>query len=819
MATPSTPRSTPLRIFVSSTQEDLKEHRDIVTKVIHGLGQTPIYMEAFYADWRDSLRTCRDRAASADALVVIVGTRYGYVPETQDGEGKSMVWHEVEAAAKIGKHIFCYLSELPIPKEEQASLARFRRFLDDKVRPVYYKFSNPYELGMGVAIALSNWLWEQAQSYDTALRLLDFGSHPSPPKALWTAEFPSVPLIDKILSGFQPSSEELDNLLDGKQLRIARKDLAECIARAKEKASNFTEQLARLRKQERELSARIECLARERPPIVPLAPAFPQQPGLPEIKAAFPHLQEQRSQRLGAYEAALRRYQEETERYRAQLEDYYQRRANLPMDRSQLDRVRELAAQAELSLTQTRQEGERERRRREKEVFAARAKDLVLLLHEMESRGSEWLEDSRTLGHGFLLHLSTGLAISALNRHLASDTASAKWAAEIKKNLNEAADKAVHRSPQIVGRDSLLLAVALLEGMQEGERTTTEVQQILDGVPAEALQRFDLEQKKLLSVAPPRVEGGDDKLIDPKKIEKAIARVERDRADLADTLSAIRALQAEAADLQQVAKGASQQANEVLRRFSARVDSLRPRLEDCRRAWAILTRAAESTGLGDKVRSFCRSMKKEAKTRLLQETPEALVARCESQKFGLPQVRTICESHLVTAYLKRADDLRKRLPELEARSAELSRAGRKLAELPRRRTEEYRRGLRLSAFWAVLPWKGCIAASKGGGLIRHFMPLLYSDHPDCRGLSRWSLAWLVGAAMISALGTICFGLAVPPALTDASPIWAVMLALTALGYLLGLVLWTTQTVWLLGLKIKIARAEKQTAESQRFETR
>lgn len=256
----------------------------------------------------------------------------------------------------------------------------------------------------------------------------------------------------------------------------------------------------------------------------------------------------------------------------------------------------------------------------------------------------------------------------------------------------------------------------------------------------------------------------------------------------------------------------------LLRHLSARVDSLRPRLDDCRRVWAILTRSAESTHLRGETRKFCERMTAEVERRIREETPEALVARCESQEFGLPQAKTVCTKHPVTTYLERVEDLRRRLPELEARAMEFDKARRKLADLPRRRTQEYRRKLRVAAFRAIAPW-GFVAASKGGELIRHFAPLLRSDHRDCRGLNSWSLPWLHGAALISALATICLGLAVPRVLTGAGPIWGTMLALTALGYLLGTILWTTQTVWVFRLEVEKAQAEKRKARSQRLEAR
>ncbi len=72
--------STPLRIFLSSTSEDLTEHRARITEAIERLGQTTTRMETFGARPGAPLDECRRLAAEADVLVVCVGHRYGWVP-------------------------------------------------------------------------------------------------------------------------------------------------------------------------------------------------------------------------------------------------------------------------------------------------------------------------------------------------------------------------------------------------------------------------------------------------------------------------------------------------------------------------------------------------------------------------------------------------------------------------------------------------------------------------------------------------------------------------------------------------------------------
>jgi hypothetical protein len=88
------PRDT-LRVFVSSTAEDLAEHRQAVRDAAQGLDFLPIMHEYWAAGGNPPLESCMERVDEADVLVVIVAHRYGWVPPGQD---KSITWLEVQRA-------------------------------------------------------------------------------------------------------------------------------------------------------------------------------------------------------------------------------------------------------------------------------------------------------------------------------------------------------------------------------------------------------------------------------------------------------------------------------------------------------------------------------------------------------------------------------------------------------------------------------------------------------------------------------------------------------------------------------------------------
>ncbi len=101
----------PLRIFLSSTSEDLKDNRLRVAEAIESFEQQPGWMETFVAESRWPLEASREKAAESDALAICVAHRYGWVPSIEEGADgwKSVTWHEVEAALVADKPVFAFL--------------------------------------------------------------------------------------------------------------------------------------------------------------------------------------------------------------------------------------------------------------------------------------------------------------------------------------------------------------------------------------------------------------------------------------------------------------------------------------------------------------------------------------------------------------------------------------------------------------------------------------------------------------------------------------------------------------------------------------
>jgi len=168
------------RVFLAGTAEDLRSHRQRVARALLRMGYEVDQAESFGARPRWPVAECEERAAAADALVVCVAHRYGWVPVEEDGgDGRrSISWLEVAAAQGAGKPVLVFLVDLGFEwiagKEQDDLLAatepeemvrvgaavrglqRFRAHLE--ARHVRATFTTPDDLAMKVATSLATTL-------------------------------------------------------------------------------------------------------------------------------------------------------------------------------------------------------------------------------------------------------------------------------------------------------------------------------------------------------------------------------------------------------------------------------------------------------------------------------------------------------------------------------------------------------------------------------------------------------------------------------------------------------------------------------------
>ncbi len=82
-----------MRVFLSSTAQDLVDYRSVADDTILRLSQESVAMERFGPLPGEPVAECERKARESDVVVCIVAHRYGFVPEKGGGEADAaQVW-------------------------------------------------------------------------------------------------------------------------------------------------------------------------------------------------------------------------------------------------------------------------------------------------------------------------------------------------------------------------------------------------------------------------------------------------------------------------------------------------------------------------------------------------------------------------------------------------------------------------------------------------------------------------------------------------------------------------------------------------------
>jgi formylglycine-generating enzyme required for sulfatase activity len=129
-------------VFISSTSDDLKEHREQAAKAARASGFSPRMMEYFPAGGdKPSLEACLEKVAEAEVVVVLVAHRYGWVPDgPTNPDDKSVTWLECDHARHVmKKEVLAFLVDTdcdwPVELRESYRLVKDR----NKPRPEYLR--------------------------------------------------------------------------------------------------------------------------------------------------------------------------------------------------------------------------------------------------------------------------------------------------------------------------------------------------------------------------------------------------------------------------------------------------------------------------------------------------------------------------------------------------------------------------------------------------------------------------------------------------------------------------------------------------------
>lgn len=95
-----------MRVFISSTYKDLKDHRAAVDGVLRRMRSEGVLMEFFGSRGDEPGRACEEEILRCDALVGIYAWRYGWQPSP---DGPSITECEFDFARRVGKTCLCYI--------------------------------------------------------------------------------------------------------------------------------------------------------------------------------------------------------------------------------------------------------------------------------------------------------------------------------------------------------------------------------------------------------------------------------------------------------------------------------------------------------------------------------------------------------------------------------------------------------------------------------------------------------------------------------------------------------------------------------------
>ena len=155
------------KIYISSTFEDLRSHRELVYRRLRNVGHDVIAMEDYVAQDRRPLANCLEDISGCDVYVGLFAWRYGFIPKGHNPDRRSITELEYRHAARKRKECLVFLMDdkfaWPLPLLDshtgEGSRGKLIRNLREELRhnkQVGY-FNAPENLASLVGAAVEKW--------------------------------------------------------------------------------------------------------------------------------------------------------------------------------------------------------------------------------------------------------------------------------------------------------------------------------------------------------------------------------------------------------------------------------------------------------------------------------------------------------------------------------------------------------------------------------------------------------------------------------------------------------------------------------------
>ncbi|WP_162801229.1 DUF4062 domain-containing protein [Azospirillum brasilense] len=152
---------TKVRVFISSTMEDLANERQAVVEQVRGLGLEPVNAEGLLPNGETSWNLLADEIRTSHVFILILGDRYGWIPTTGYGAGqnKGVTHLEVDLARSLNIPILPFFKKLKYGSDASS---------DDAVRRDHFR-TEIGDWSKGIFRAEFDWAIDLGQKVRTAL--------------------------------------------------------------------------------------------------------------------------------------------------------------------------------------------------------------------------------------------------------------------------------------------------------------------------------------------------------------------------------------------------------------------------------------------------------------------------------------------------------------------------------------------------------------------------------------------------------------------------------------------------------------------------
>jgi hypothetical protein len=177
-------------VFISATSRDLGSFRKAVSDILLTLGAHPVIQDHFTPDYHSVVEMLREKIGRCDAVICLVGGRYGYEPLKRDADQprRSYTQLEYEIAVELGKPVFvfvvaddCTLDAVPDEPDELRGLQleHLKRIIaGDRIRMLFHSLGHltdqvrvmrfdPESLAQGVTTRLAVLLFAELIGAET----------------------------------------------------------------------------------------------------------------------------------------------------------------------------------------------------------------------------------------------------------------------------------------------------------------------------------------------------------------------------------------------------------------------------------------------------------------------------------------------------------------------------------------------------------------------------------------------------------------------------------------------------------------------------